>query len=274
MADEQVAQFISVLQFIQQLQDLSLDRYVQSRDRLVRNDELRPCDHGRGDADSLALSSGQLPGPSLKVLVIQTDGVKGLPDRFASLLSRTRDPVIRLFWCPAFSHSRVRSLLQSSQRLLQDPSDRPCRIEAGERILEHHLRESCVMDHLSVVVFHDPQDDLRKGRLAAAALAHQPENVPLPDLKAHVTQHLLPVVVAEIRQVLFIKAVQMPDFQNQVTHLHLTSYHATGSLRSGVLYRNAPDARRRLLSFRSPRSFPSASRSRGCRAGGPLSDHG
>ena len=84
MADEQVAQFISVLQFIQQLQDLSLDRYVQSRDRLVRNDELRPCDHGRGDADSLALSSGQLPGPSLKVLVIQTDGVKGLPDRFAS----------------------------------------------------------------------------------------------------------------------------------------------------------------------------------------------
>ena len=54
--DEEVGQPELLLQVLEQVDDLRLDRHVQRADRLVANDELRLHRQGAGDADALPLS--------------------------------------------------------------------------------------------------------------------------------------------------------------------------------------------------------------------------
>ena len=58
MRDEQICQAEVALELGQQVDDLSSDTYVESRDRFVADDELRPQSQRAGDADALALASG------------------------------------------------------------------------------------------------------------------------------------------------------------------------------------------------------------------------
>ncbi len=60
MTDEQIGQPAPTLQLGHQVQHLSTDGYVQSRDGLVRNNEFRFHDKRAGDADALALPAGEL----------------------------------------------------------------------------------------------------------------------------------------------------------------------------------------------------------------------
>ena len=50
----------AVLQILEQVDDLRLDRHVERRDRLVADDELRLAGERPGDADALALAAGEL----------------------------------------------------------------------------------------------------------------------------------------------------------------------------------------------------------------------
>ena len=58
--DEQVGQAEPLLQVLQQVDDLRLDRHVERRDRLVADDELGLDGQRAGDADALALAAGEL----------------------------------------------------------------------------------------------------------------------------------------------------------------------------------------------------------------------
>jgi hypothetical protein len=58
--DEQHAQVERLLQLLQQVQDLRLDRDVQRRDGFVGDQELRLDGQRPGDPDSLALAAGEL----------------------------------------------------------------------------------------------------------------------------------------------------------------------------------------------------------------------
>jgi hypothetical protein len=60
VCDEQVRQSHVLLQTLQHVDDLCLNRNVQRGDRLVANDELRLNRQRAGDADALPLSARKL----------------------------------------------------------------------------------------------------------------------------------------------------------------------------------------------------------------------
>ena len=68
MTDKQVRQAPGLLELLQKIQDLVLDRNVQSRNRLVTDDQSRIDGQRPGNADPLPLSSGKLVGIAVKEL--------------------------------------------------------------------------------------------------------------------------------------------------------------------------------------------------------------
>src|SRR6185369_1431239 len=60
VSDEDIRQVELALQVFQQVDDLRLDGYVQSRHRLVAHDQLRPKGDSTRDADALPLTAGKL----------------------------------------------------------------------------------------------------------------------------------------------------------------------------------------------------------------------
>ena len=59
VGDEQVGQAELLLEVVEQVQDLALDRHVERRDRLVADDELGVQGERPGDADALALAAAR-----------------------------------------------------------------------------------------------------------------------------------------------------------------------------------------------------------------------
>ena len=72
MADKQIGKLQLLLQIPQQIDDLGLDGYVQSRYRLVADDDLGFDHQCPGDADTLALSTGECMGIPHQVHGIQS----------------------------------------------------------------------------------------------------------------------------------------------------------------------------------------------------------
>ena len=62
VADEQISQASGLLQALQEIQDLVLDRDIQGRDGLVAHDESRIRRNSPRDADPLSLPAGELVG--------------------------------------------------------------------------------------------------------------------------------------------------------------------------------------------------------------------
>ena len=93
--DDHVGQPELVLQVLEQVDDLGLDRHVQGGDRLVRDDELRPQRQRPGDADALALTAGELVRVAVVVLGVE-------PDQLEQLLHRLLDAVLGLTSCSRY----------------------------------------------------------------------------------------------------------------------------------------------------------------------------
>ena len=81
MRDEHVGEVELVLQVLEQVDDLGLDRHVERRDRLVGDDQLRAQRERPGDADALALAAGELVRVAVVVLGVEADQLQQLLDR-------------------------------------------------------------------------------------------------------------------------------------------------------------------------------------------------
>ena len=68
MGNEQIGEVVFLLQFDQQVDDLGLDGHIQSRNRLIADDELRFHRQGPGNTDTLALAAGQLMGKPVGII--------------------------------------------------------------------------------------------------------------------------------------------------------------------------------------------------------------
>lgn len=75
---------------MQQVDDLCLNRHIQSGNRLVADDKLRLDGQRAGNADALTLAAGKLVREAVSVFAVQTDGRKqlgyALLTRFASYM--------------------------------------------------------------------------------------------------------------------------------------------------------------------------------------------
>ena len=73
MADEDVGEPELLLELYEQVDDLGLDGDVESRDRLVADDDLRLEDNGTGNADALALAARELVRIAVLELEVEAD---------------------------------------------------------------------------------------------------------------------------------------------------------------------------------------------------------
>ena len=120
VADEEQREAELPLQILQQVDDLRLDGDVERRDRLVAHDQFGFRGKGPGDADALALAAREFVRPAAQRVARQAHGVH-----------QRRN--LRLEFGSRFGEAEI------ADRLGQDIADAHARIEAGERILEHHL---------------------------------------------------------------------------------------------------------------------------------------
>ena len=119
MGDEQIRQAQLILQLIEHVDDLRLNRHVQRGHRLVADDEVGVDGQGAGDADTLALSAGELVGVAGGMLTVQAHMVHQLQDaRHALLLGLIE--------------------LMDIQRLADDIGHGHAGVQGGIGILEDH----------------------------------------------------------------------------------------------------------------------------------------
>ena len=78
MRDEHICQVKLLLQAAEEVDDLCLDRNVQSGYRLVADDDLRLHGEGAGNVHTLSLTARELVGIALHVLDVETDLLKRL----------------------------------------------------------------------------------------------------------------------------------------------------------------------------------------------------
>src|SRR6202051_4127560 len=85
MGDEEISQPQLLLQVLQEIDDLGLDRYIQRRHRLVADDQFGFDRERTRDADALALTAGKLVRMAAHVIRLQPDGLEQMHDTLFEL---------------------------------------------------------------------------------------------------------------------------------------------------------------------------------------------
>ena len=146
--DHHVGQAQLVLQVLEQVDDLRLDRHVEGAHRFVGHDQLGPQGQGPGDPDALPLAAGELVRVAVVVLGVEAD-------EFEQFLHVAFDPAGHL------------DVLQP-ERGAYDPSDRVPGVERRVGVLEDHLDLAPQRAHLALTQVRDVvavDHDLAAGRL-------------------------------------------------------------------------------------------------------------
>src|SRR4051812_3017857 len=185
VGDEQVREPELLLQVLEQVEDLGLDRDVERRDGLVTHDQLRVQGQGAGDADALALPAGELVRVAIDEVGAEPDDVEQPLGGLAPRLPRPE--------------------LVDDERLGDDVADGHPRIERGVRILEDDLELSADLAQLFAPEprqlltaetdragrrLQQLQDAVAGGRLAGPRLTHETERLPSADLERNVVDGL------------------------------------------------------------------------------------
>ncbi len=84
VADQEIGHAVPRLELLEEVQHLRLHRDVERRDRLVGDDQLRPCDEGAGDGDALTLPAGEFMRVFLAVTALEADRLECLGDAFGA----------------------------------------------------------------------------------------------------------------------------------------------------------------------------------------------
>src|SRR4051794_17156555 len=181
MGDEEVREPELVLEVLEEVEDLGLDRDVERRDRLVTHDQLRVQGQCTGDADALPLPPGELVRVAIDEVGTEPDDVEQPLGGLAPRLS-----------CPE---------LVDDQRLGDDVADGHPRIERGVGILEDDLELPADLAQLLTLEprqllaakthragrrLEQLEDAVAGGRLAGPRLTHETERFPLADLERDV----------------------------------------------------------------------------------------
>ncbi|APZ55380.1 hypothetical protein Ga0080574_TMP5098 (plasmid) [Salipiger abyssi] len=187
VADEEIGEPALALQRHHQVDDLRLDRHVQRRNRLVGDHQRGIECQSAGNGDALALSARELVRKALCHLGFQPD--------------IAQKPAHRLF------QRGARGAAMHAQRLGQKLAHAHARIEAGERILKHHLEPVAevlarhrIGAHRGEIAKPDlpaahpvqPHDRARRGALARTGLAHQRERLARGDAKGDILDRVHP----------------------------------------------------------------------------------
>src|SRR5215211_293436 len=171
---EDVGEVEFLLQVLQKVDDLRLDRDVQSRDWLVADDQARVESDGPCHPDPLPLSARKLVGVAIVVLGVQADHLEKLlhpPLALAGATAHVVDPE-RLGDDVAYGHAGV----QARIRVLEDDLHVPPHAEHPLAVVTQYVL--AVEDHLALRRFQKAQHEAVKRTLSAPRLPHEPERLP------------------------------------------------------------------------------------------------
>ncbi len=174
-----------LLEVVEQVEDLALDRDIEGGHGLVADDELGVQGERPGDADALALAAGELVRVAMDVALVEPDPAEQLAD-------------------DVFARSLVLEAVHE-RALADDLADRHPRVQAGIRVLEHDLHVAPDRDHLAIVELEDrapvdgdlarrrrdePEQDLAERGLAAARLPDEAQGLAAKHVEAHAVDGL------------------------------------------------------------------------------------
>lgn len=174
MGDEEKSHVLLALQLRQQLQNLRLDRHVQRRRRLVRDQDIGLVRQRHGDHHPLPLAARQLVRISAQPAFGVADAHAVQQFQNAVPHRRTAQPLVQLDRLGQLLFQRVQRV-QAGHRLLEDEAD----------VVAPHLAQQLVIraDHLLAVIGDAALDKgafpqqrngaQRRHRLARAAFTHQ-----------------------------------------------------------------------------------------------------
>src|SRR5690606_3341707 len=129
MGDQQIGQLKSGLQVLEQIQNLSLNGYIQRRDRLVQQQYLRLQCQRPGDGHALALPAAERAGQAFGKFCRQADLFQQLVDPVG--VEAVRDHAIQ-------ACCRV---ILNAQRLSDDLPDLHARVQRPVGVLQHRLQQ-------------------------------------------------------------------------------------------------------------------------------------
>jgi hypothetical protein len=173
MSYEKVGQSEPFLEFLQQIDNLRLYGYVESRYRFVADDQRRIAREGSGDVDPLSLSPGEFVGDTVLHLRVETDHLKKLRDS-PPVLGLRVDRVVDLEW---FTHHIARRLagIKRTIRVLKH------KLQIAAKRTYPSFRPSCdivpLKEDLPSGGAIETEDATGHGRLATAAFADQTQGL-------------------------------------------------------------------------------------------------
>src|SRR3984885_9785046 len=144
MADERHGETEAGRERLEEIERLGLRRYVEARDDLVGEHEVRLEQRGARDAHALTLTARKLVRRPVETGEREPDAIEESSH-------------------PALGVRAVRRHTMKEERLDQDSPDRMARVERGHRVLENHLHAAPQRPHLELrqlrdvlPVEHDP----------------------------------------------------------------------------------------------------------------------
>jgi hypothetical protein len=215
VGDEEVRQVELLLEVLEEVDHLRLDRDVERGHRLVADDQLRADGERAGDADALALAAGELVGVAAHVIRVETDCLQQMGDLLLALTPGLGELVDdeRLPHDGAHGHPRV----QRRIGVLED--DLQIAPEGPERPLVHGRDVLPLEPHLARGRLDQAEDAPSGRRLAAARLSDQPQRLARVDLEGDAVHrvdagHLAREEPALDREVFD----QIPDAEQRLGH--------------------------------------------------------
>jgi hypothetical protein len=177
MRDEEVGQVELVLQLHEQVEHLGLDRDVERRDRLVRDDELRPQHERPGEADPLALAAAELVRVAARGLGAEADALEHVDHGLVAPLAL--EPVDPQPFADEVAHLHPR--VERADRVLEDDLHVPAhRLQVGAAEAQH---VDAVELDLARGRLEQAQHRAAQGGLAAAGLADEADGLTAEDVE-------------------------------------------------------------------------------------------
>ena len=174
--DEETGELLFLLQGVQQVEDLGLDRDVEGRDGLVADQELRLRGQRAGNAHALPLPSGELAGIAKDRLPRQSDAFEQFHGALQTAASGFGDPerLQRLQQAGVYGDVGV----QRGGGILKDHADVPHRVPSFPPT--QAVQIPSLVKHGAAARAQGTVQQPAQGALSASRLAHQRQRFPAP----------------------------------------------------------------------------------------------
>jgi hypothetical protein len=177
--DEEQAHRELLLQLLEQVQDLRLDRDIEGAQELVAHDEVGLYGEGAGDADALALAARELVRVAAHHVGAEAHLREDVGDHHVGLAAVSSEPEDGDALADDLAHGHVR--VQRRVRILKD--DLHAAAERAELLLGHLRDFPAVEEDAPRGGLDEAEDRAAERALSAARLAHEAERLAAADVE-------------------------------------------------------------------------------------------